>query len=633
MKDSTQDAPMESEEAAKLKRWKSEFSLDFKHHQTWWNKKRTWEQFYDGEQLSSEEKTALKARGQPEVVINLIAPRVDAVIGEFLGRRVMMRARDRGTQDFEKAKFITEALRYIEEQNRFDEQEMQVAKNLFIGGVGWYKVGLEFDFLEPEIKISYRSNNDIILDRRCRRVDMKDAKRLWENVWVEVEDLIELYPEHEQEIKNSLATSQESFLDGSSVPGRQSLGDDYADSGNVTADSNDFEVFLDPKRKRVRLINVWERVQKRIEFAFHPALDGAVVELTKFDKQELADFKKIYPDAQHFARIKWEINSGIFIFNKILEDKQNVRPHDSEGKFPFARALGKTEHDTNMPYGIIKQYIDAQKEYNKRRSKLLHKTNTNRITMEEGVVLDIERTRTEAARPDGVVVYKAGRQFSIDNADPSQSEVFMLQLAQSEIEAAGIAKEFVGQEDKTLSGKAIQLRQVNADKMLRAYYASLRAARRDAFGIVLEEAQQFWTSEKLIKITDDPNAGSIILNQRVINDLTGETEIVNNLRLGKYDIKIDEDLETPNQRQEDFMALSNLSQAIIQSGQPFPIEMLIQASDLPGKQNLIANIQQEKARQLEIAQAQAQMAQAQAVQAYAGAAQNGQNGTPPSSGG
>ena len=626
------------EESQKLKRWKSEFSQDFKFHQEWANKKVDWENFYDGDQLSHEEKQALAARNQPEVVINLIAPRIDAVIGDFLSRRVMMRARDRGTNDFETAKYITEALRYIEEQNRFDEQETLVAKNLFIGGIGWYKIGLEFDFLEPEIKLTYRSYNDVILDRRCRRIDMKDAKRLWEHVWVEQEDLIELYPDFEDEIKDACAISGDTFSTGSgSLPGKQSIGDDYATSDNVSADGgSDFEIFSDAKRNRIRLINVWERVQKRIEFAFHPALDGAVQELTKLSESEKADFKKIYKDAQYFTRTRWEINSGIFIANKILEEKENVRPHDSEGKFPFARALGKVDHKTNQPYGIVKQYMDAQKEYNKRRSKLLHKTNTNRIVCEEGAIVDIERTRKEAAKPDGVVQYKPGKQFQIDGGTVQQPDIFLLQLAQSEVESTGIAKEFTGQENKVMSGKAIELRQVTSDKMLRPYYAALRTARRDAFAIVLEEAQQYWTSQKLIKITDDPNAGQVILNQRVEDPNTGQVEILNNLRLGKYDIKIDEDLETVNQRQENFAQLVQLAPAIMQSGQPFPIELLINASDMPGKQELVSGITAEKQRLLAIEtakaqqmQAQAQAAHADAMKAHADVAQlNGQHASP-----
>lgn len=613
--------PIPGPEFEKLRRWRSEFQQDHKSFNVWLKAKKEWEKFYDGDQLSSKEKKALKERNQPEVVINLIKPRIDGVIGDFLSRRVMMRARDKGSADFEVAKHITEALRYIEDQNRFDEQEARLAEDLFIGGMGWYKISLEFDFVEAEIKISYRSNDDIVVDRRCRKRDLSDCKRLYETVWVEQEDLIELYPQHKKFIEEAASQNKEA-IEASLVfnSGIQYQGDDYDHSDNVSPDSGfDFETFMDPGRKRVRLINVWERVQKKIEFAFHPDIEGSVQEITDLSTEEKNALRQNFKGVEIFARTRWELNSGIFIVNKILEDMEDVRPHDSLGKFPFARAVGHVQRgDDQIPYGLVRQYMDPQKEYNKRRSKLLHKSNTNRIVAEEGAIHknDIETTRREAAKPDGIVLFKPGRQFNIDSDKPDQADVLLLQLAQSEIEASGVSKEFLGQEDKVLSGTAIGMRQIEGQKMLRPFFAALRAARRDAFSIVLEEMQQYWTSQKLVKITDDEEAEAIVLNQKVKDPATGEVVILNNLRLGKYDIKIDEDLETPNQRQEVFTQLAQLGQVALKAGEPFPIEMLIKASDLPNKQDWLEAIAQRRAQQQQILHAQ--------LIAQAGAAQTGQ---------
>lgn len=618
-------APLGSQDAERLRRWKSEFAQDFQFHKKWLERKEEWESFYDGDQLTSEEKRTLRKRKQPEVVINIIKPNIDGVIGDFFGRRVMMRARDRGTADFETAKHITEALRYVEDQTKFDEQESQVAEDLFVSGVGWYKEHLEFDFLEPELRISYRPNEDIIVDRKSRRRDLIDAKRLYETVWVEAEDLIELYPQFKQQIMEAVNKESQDILAQNKLV--EHIGDDYDQSNNITPSVGlEFEMFVDPKRKRIRLINIWERVPKKTEFAFHPDIEGSVQEVTDLDSDEMSALKKNFKGVQFFTRKRWELNSGIFILNEVLEYKENVREHDSEGKFPFARAIGHVEKKTLAPYGLVKQYIDPQKEYNKRRSKLLHKSNTNRILAESGAFLDddIERIRREAAKPDGVILYKTGKKFQIDDGRPDQVDLFMLQLAQGEIDSSGPPKEFIGTENKELSGKAINLRQSFGSKMIRRYFSALREARRDIFAIVLEDMQQFWTSEKLIKITDDPDAKAIPLNQRVINPQTNEVVIINDLRLGKYDIKVDEDTETPNQRQENFRWLAQLSDSILKSGQPFPVEELIRASDMPGKSDLIGKIEQEKQRQLQIAQANAIAAQSNA----AAAQQNGQDVTP-----
>lgn len=603
----TKVSPLGTEEEQQLRKWRSEFQLDYNAYKNWQDKKQVWEKFYDGDQLSPEEKKALRDRNQPEVVINLIKPRIDGVIGDFLGRRVMMRARDKGSADFNTAKHITEALRFIEEQNRFDDQEAKVAEDLFIGGVGWYKVGIEFDFLEPEIKIAYRDNDDVIVDRRSRKRDLSDAKRLWETVWVEVEDLVELYPQFEKEIISAANQQEGSFVGNYGAPGENYLGDDYAQSENVASQSLvQMETFTDPKRNRVRLINVWERVQKRVVFAYHPDMKDTMTEITDYSAQDIADLKESFPSYQVFNKTKTELNSGLFLFNKVLDYRENVREHDSAGKFPFARALGHVERSNkNIPYGMVKQYIDAQREYNKRRSKLLHKSNTNRIIAEAGAVAkhDIERTRKEAARPDGYVEFNPGKQFRIDSDSPAQTDVFLLQLAQSEIEASGIANEFVGTENKQLSGVAISLRQSGGQKMLRPFYAALRAARRDIFHIALEEIQQYWTSEKLVKITDDPDASDVILNQRSYDPETGKLKIENNLRLGKYDIKIDEDLETANERSEQLKELIQFAELTLKAGQPFPLDLAIKASNIPNKDEWLSRIaEMEKQRQAALQQ-------------------------------
>lgn len=595
-----------TEEQKLLEKWRSEFMQDFHYFREWQTKKKEWERFYDGDQLSSEEKNALRKRNQPEVVINKIKPRIDGIIGDFLGQRVMMRARDRGTGDFEKAKYITEALRYVEDSARFDESETSVAQDLFISGVGWYKVSLEFDFLEPEIRVLYRPNDDIIVDRNCRLMNLKDAKRLYETIWVEVEDLIEIYPEFEKEIKEAASKDKNTWLADQGVL-RDYIGDDYAQSENVYPNMEmDFELFFDPMRRRVRLINIWERVQKRVEYAFHPDLEGNVVDLSTFNSQELNDFHNNYVGADVFVRNRWELNSGIFIATKVLEYKKNIRPHDSDGKFPFSRAVAHFKRDESRhPYGMVSQYIDAQKEYNKRRSKLLHKSNTNRIVAEEGAMAreDIERTRQEAARPDGVVLYKTGRQFQIDNDRPDNADVFLLQLTQQEMDDSGISKEFIGTDNRVLSGKAINLRQITGNKMLRSFYAALRSARRDAFAIVLEEMQQYWTSEKLVKITDEKGSREVVLNQR--GSIDGIPVIFNNLKLGKYDIKIDEDLETPNARSEKFQNLVQLGQLAVQAGEPFPLEMLIKESDLGNKEEWLQAILARRQQQMQLMQLQA----------------------------
>lgn len=596
-----------------LRTLRNEFHQDFHAFARWRDQKKTWEAFYDSDQLSEEEKKVLRLRNQPEVVINLIKPNIDGVIGDYLGRRVMMRAKDRGNNDFETAKHITEALRYIQDQNLFDEQENQVTEDLLVSGVGWYKTGLEFDFNEVELTVQYRDYDDIIPDRRSRLRNMTDGKRLWDTVWVEVEDLKKEFPDQAEFIDQAASMQMETF-DYTQYNNKftSTKGDDYA-FADGSQSGIEFETFLDPARRRVRVINGWQREKVRVQFAFHPDLPGGAQEITDLSREEMAALKEHYKGVQIFNRMNWQLNSFVFIINKVLEKKYNVRPQDSKAKFPYVRAIAHVmKDDKTTPYGLVKQYIDAQKEYNKRRSKLLHKTNVNQVVAEEGAVADkdIPKMKREVSKPDGWVVHKPNREFKINTGEANQSDVFMLQLAAGEIKSIGVSSEFIGQGDGEISGRAINFREAYGQKIIRRYYASLRTARKQVFELLLEDMQQFWTSEKLIKITDDPTAGAVILNQRVVDPVTGQVAIVNNLRLGKYDIKIDEDVETPNQRQEVYDNLISLAQVALSAGQAFPLDMVIKASNLPNKGEWLTRIAQEQARQMQMTQLQAQIAAA-----------------------
>src|SRR5258708_35783580 len=59
-------------------------------------------------------------------------------------------------------------------------------------------------------------------------------------------------------------------------------------------------------------------------------------------------------------------------------------------------------------YGFVRNFKGPQDEINQRRSKALHISNVTRLTLQKGSVDDVETTRREAARPDGVIEYNPG---------------------------------------------------------------------------------------------------------------------------------------------------------------------------------------------------------------------------------
>jgi hypothetical protein len=89
---------------------------------------------------------------------------------------------------------------------------------------------------------------------------------------------------------------------------------------------------------------------------------------------------------------------------------------------------------------FIRDWKGPQDEINQRRSKALHLLNTRRAILERGAVDDIELTRRELARPDGLIEKNKGYEFTLDDtrslAD-AKGNMEMLADAKAEIDQYG----------------------------------------------------------------------------------------------------------------------------------------------------------------------------------------------------
>src|SRR5690606_38347316 len=102
----------------------------YDHEKDWRKNKKLWARNYDGDQLTQEEKQELKKRGQPEVVINRIKPRIDAILGIQITNKTKTKAFPRGRNDDRKGTEITEAFRYIDQRTNFEKQETKAFKEI-----------------------------------------------------------------------------------------------------------------------------------------------------------------------------------------------------------------------------------------------------------------------------------------------------------------------------------------------------------------------------------------------------------------------------------------------------------------------------------------------------------------------
>ena len=594
-------------EQEKLAQWRAEFALDLRSEQRWRTYRKKWGNYYDGKQWTEEEKMKMQERGQPPLVMNMIKPRVDTLQGMFLQTPIMMRAIDRGLEDFDKGKYVTEALRYIEDMNDFNETERIAIKEQLISGRAWYYVEPDFDYDDVEIKIEAVDSQDIIRDRYAKKQDLSDCDRIYRTFWVDIADLITRFPRHKEEIEASV-TRESNFANILDQYTMKKLGDQYKSSGTGVDGKLD-DIFYDSKRRRVRFIHMWYRETYMREYAVHDDLENGRAEVTEFSEELIQKVKDLFPGVEFYTKKAHRLNSAIFIRNAILEEKEDIRSHDPYGKYPFVMLSGYEETDEErMPYGYVRQLIDPQDAYNKSRSKIVHKQNSATTIFDQGAFPNEEEARHQVHRPDGWIKKKKGYDVNIDRGQVNNADIAMINFAIQEMQSSGLPAELMGQEGQDLSGKAIQLRQNSGLQPLRPLMANARKARKRLFTIVLEEIQRFWTYKKIIKITDDPNAESIVLNN-IVTDETGNEVVVNEIGLGKYDIKIEESPQTENLRAEQFDKLIQMVKDLIAMGTQVPMQTvieLVRSSDVHNKEGIIQSLVEQQQAQMQMVAAQAQ---------------------------
>ena len=572
---------LDSEEQKKLKRHKADFAADFHAEEDWRKEKDKWGEFSDGEQLSKEEKDALRERGQPEVVINRIKPKIDTLIGIQVALQVDLKAYPAGNREIE-AEIISEELRHIEDDSDFDEEESLAFEDMLISGRAWYKCFKEFDGIEGVDKVKFVSGDKIVLDRHCteedrRKGELKTAKRIHETIWMELGDAQELFPNHKEELEQAI-THPDLMSPIKGSPTSEQNPDQYAQKGDTqgaTMDMQELSTFVDKKQKRIRIVQTFYRTPFFKKFVKSSA---GTVDVTENSEKEINKMLTELEGATSWTETGYKLNSCMFAWNAILEERKDIRPYDKQGKFPFIMVPAYVTRDKKqIPYGIVKQLMDPQKELNKRRSKTLHLLNVQQTWSEDGAFEDEAKARKEIARTDGFIKYRP--QFKVERVtheNLAQSQFQLLQESKKEIDNAGVNREIEGNSSAN-SAKEFQMRQQAAMQSIRKLFVNLRGGRKRIGYYFLDE----------------------ILHRKP------------ELEVRKYDLVIDEAPDTINLQSETFETLASLAR----NGIPIPPEMLIEVSPLSGSKKKeflekMAQMQQAQAEQAMMAQ-QAAMAQGQ----------------------
>lgn len=316
---------------------------------------------------------------------------------------------------------------------------------------------------------------------------------------------------------------------------------------------------------------------------------------------------------------EWYMHQGgwcyaLYTGSTVLMEGQSFL-HDEKGK-PFCKYImfsANVDQDGDR-YGFVRNMKSAQDEINHRRSKGLHELNTRRLIAEVGAFDDIEVTRREAAKPDGVVLHNKGFEATFDDTAKManlEGQFKFLENAYTELENFGPNPALIGEGIENKSGRAIQLLQQAGTAELGPYILAYRGWKIRVYRAIFNAVKEHWTAERFIRVTDDEDVQNFIpINQMSVGP-DGMPATVNSMSALDVDIILDEGPDQVNMMMDAYDTLSVLAS----KGANIPPDVLIELSPLDSrtKKKLLEKLQAPNpAQQLQQAGMQAEVQETQA---------------------
>ena len=565
MKEKTKSLELKILEKAKAYYQESKNSTIY---QNWLNQaKQAWN-FYDGEQWSESEKLALEKSAQAPIVINKIATKIDAVSGNEISSRtrVAYRSRSGAKNEEQTARALTDLALYVAQKNDQSIELSNMFKAGLITGVGWLDVGVKSNGSIPYIFNNCENELNIIYDIRSRNLDYSDARFVAREKWLDIPTLQALFKDKANTVIKQLQT--------------QTYSQNFGIGFNEELTSA--EEYLNTQEQRAKVVEVQFKQTEKL----YTVTNKLGQSFSTFDKT-LA-----YKEKDNEVTESFNYRTYLVYFTESTVLSYKALDYDFND-FTLVPYFFKRKRINGEPYGLVKSAIDPQREYNKRRSKALHLLNTVQVVADVDAVEDPNILAREAARPDGIILKRPGKDLKIlRNAELANSQVAIMNQATADIqETTGVFDDRLGKKTDAVSGIAIQQRQIASTNNQMFAFDNLRKVKKQLGRMILSLIRQYFTSEMIINITDDINVPKLVTLNKVaidedgkpIYDDNGNQVKVNDVVYGDFDIHVEEVKDALSSQEYELNQLIALKTA----GVAIPNDMLINATSLKLKDKLV----------------------------------------------
>lgn len=469
--------------------------------------------FFDNIQWREEDVQVLRERGQMPLVYNVISASVEWVTGTERRARTDFNVLPRRKQEGRPAERKTQILKYLSDVNREPFEISRAFEDAVKVGIGWIEDGLQDADEDEPLYTRYESWRNVLWDSSAMQLDLQDARYLFRTKWTDLDLACAMF-------RKRKAILEQATDDADDFLGTDTMGDEVMDQPEMELDANgsrSADHLYGYQRHRVRLIEAWIRIPVPAKRLRGGAFSGEI-----FDEYSPGHVDSVASgEAEVVEKTAMQMHVAIFCSAGMLYFGPTPFRHN---RFPMTPIWGYRRDRDGMPYGMIRRLKDIQEDVNKRASKALHILSTNKVIMEEGAVEDIDDFTEENARPDAVLVVKAGKKIEL-NADRELSQ-YQLELMSRSIamiqQASGVTDELLGRKTNAQSGIAITRRQDQGQLATSRFFENLRLAKQIHGEKQLANVEQYMSEEKQFRITNMRGKPEYI----TVNDGLPENDII-----------------------------------------------------------------------------------------------------------
>ena len=542
------------------------------------------EAFYRGEQWDAADLSTLDDQGRPALTINTILPTINTVIGEQSTRRMDVTFKPRGNGQQEIADTLTKLFLQISDNNKLDWVEAQVFSDGLIQDRGWFDVRIDFDdHIQGEVRITSKDPLDILIDPDGKDYDPRTWNEVFETKWMSLDEIEEIYGQKKAD-KLRITVEQGSALGTDSIEYEETrYGDTYSgveyQQGNTT----------NPEENRaLRSVRVIERQYYRLkECMFYvDRFTGDMRQVpygwTKKKREQFADEYDLDIIEKLVRKVRWTVTADLIV----LHDDWSPYDHFTlVPYFPFWRR--------GRPFGMVRNLISPQEQLNKISSQELHIVNTTANSgwiVESGSLSGMDADDLEEHGAETGLVLEFNRGFNPPaKIPPNQIPTGLDRISQKAAvnikQISGISDSMLGTDSPEVSGVAIQAKQNRGAMMIQVPLDNLAKSRQYLAEKILNLVQAYYTEERVVQIVNeaDPMKGS---DPMVLNQMTPEGEIINDLTVGEYDVVISSSPARDNFDEMQFAEALQLRQV----GVPIPNDVVVDFSHLARKGEIAQRI-------------------------------------------